>query len=74
MAKGLSIWDTFSRRQRKIKGGGKPTWPAISTTVQGRPPAAKALGFGFPFVPFLSRILPEGTGRVNKEGIAFTTG
>jgi beta-glucosidase len=71
--KGPSIWDAFSRRQGKIKGGGKPT---IACDFYHRYKddilLAKALGFSvFRFSLSWARILPEGTGRVNKEGIAF---
>jgi beta-glucosidase len=71
--KGPSIWDTFSRRQGKIKGGGRPT---VACDFYHRYKddilLAKALGFTvFRFSLSWARILPEGTGRVNKEGIAF---
>jgi beta-glucosidase len=68
--KGLSIWDTFSRRQGKIKGGGKPS---VACDFYHRYKddllLVKALGFGvFRFSISWARVLPEGTGRVNKEG------
>jgi len=71
--KGLSIWDNFSRRQGKIKGGGKPT---VACDFYHRYKddllLVKALGFTvFRFSISWPRILPEGVGRVNKEGIAF---
>lgn len=71
--KGPSIWDAFSRRQGKIKGGGKPT---VACDFYHRYKddilLAKALGFTvFRFSLSWARILPEGTGRVNKEGLAF---
>jgi beta-glucosidase len=71
--KGPSIWDAFSRRQGKIKGGGRPT---IACDFYHRYKddilLVKALGFSvFRFSISWARILPEGTGRVNKEGIAF---
>jgi len=71
--KGPSIWDNFSRRQGKIKGGGKPI---IACDFYHRYKddlmLVKALGFKvFRFSISWPRILPEGTGRVNKEGIAF---
>lgn len=71
--KGLSIWDTFSRRQGKIKGAGKPT---VACDFYHRYKddllLTKALGFNvFRFSISWPRILPEGIGRVNKEGIAF---
>jgi beta-glucosidase len=71
--KGLSIWDTFSRRQGKIKGGAKPTTTCdFYHRYKDDLLLAKALGFTvFRFSLSWARILPEGTGRVNKEGIAF---
>jgi beta-glucosidase len=71
--KGPSIWDAFSRRQGKIKGGGRPT---IACDFYHRYKddilLVKALGFSvFRFSISWARILPEGAGRVNKEGIAF---
>jgi beta-glucosidase len=71
--RGLSIWDVFSRRQGKIKGGGKP-YEACDFYHRYKDDLVlvKALGFSvFRFSISWSRILPEGTGRVNKEGIAF---
>jgi beta-glucosidase len=71
--KGPSIWDAFSRRQGKIRGGGKPM---VACDFYHRYKddilLAKALGFSvFRFSLSWARILPEGIGRVNKEGIAF---
>src|ERR1700743_58484 len=71
--KGPSIWDPFSRRQGKIKGGGRPT---IACDFYHRYKddilLAKALGFSvFRFSISWARILPEGMGRVNQEGIGF---
>jgi beta-glucosidase len=71
--KGPSIWDTFSRRQRKIKGGGRPT---VACDFYHRYKddllLAKALGFSvFRFSLSWARVLPEGVGRVNKEGVLF---
>ena len=71
--KGPSIWDTFARRQGRIKGGGKPI---IACDFYHRYKddilLARALGFSvFRFSISWARILPEGIGRVNKEGIAF---
>lgn len=71
--RGLSIWDVFSRRQGKIKGGGKP-YEACDFYHRYKDDLVlvKALGFSvFRFSISWSRILPEGTGRVNREGIAF---
>lgn len=71
--KGPSIWDAFARRQGKIKGGEKPM---IACDFYHRYKddilLAKALGFSvFRFSLSWARLLPEGVGRVNKEGIAF---
>ncbi|GAC1442574.1 MAG: GH1 family beta-glucosidase [Sediminibacterium sp.] len=71
--RGLSIWDSFSRRQGKIKGGAKPS-DACDFYYRYKDDLVlvKALGFKvFRFSISWSRILPEGIGRVNKEGIAF---
>jgi len=71
--KGPSIWDAFSRRQGKIKGGGKPM---VACDFYHRYKddilLAKALGFTvFRFSLSWARILPEGVGRVNREGLTF---
>ena len=71
--RGLSIWDAFSRRQGKIKGGHKP-YEACDFYYRYKDDLllTKALGFNvFRFSISWSRILPDGTGKVNKEGIAF---
>lgn len=71
--RGLSIWDLFARRQGKIKGGAKP-YPSCDFYYRYKDDLllAKALGFTvFRFSISWSRILPEGIGRVNKEGLAF---
>jgi beta-glucosidase len=71
--KGPSIWDAFSRRQGKIKGGGRPM---VACDFYHRYKddllLAKALGFSvFRFSLSWARILPEGVGRVNKEGLLY---
>jgi beta-glucosidase len=71
--RGASIWDDFARKQGKIKGGGRPL---IACDFYHRYKddllLAKAMGFNsFRFSISWSRVLPEGMGRVNKEGIAF---
>lgn len=71
--RGLSIWEVFARRQGKIKGGDKP-YPGCDFYYRYKDDLllVKALGFKvFRFSISWSRILPEGMGRVNKEGIAF---
>ncbi|MDP1842204.1 MAG: family 1 glycosylhydrolase [Sediminibacterium sp.] len=71
--KGLSNWDVFARRTGKIKGGAKPsTTTDFYYRFKDDLILVKALGFNtFRFSIAWSRILPEGTGRVNKAGIAF---
>jgi beta-glucosidase len=71
--KGLSVWDQFAKRNGKIRDAVKPT---ITCDFYHRYKddllLAKALGFSvFRFSIAWSRILPEGTGRVNKEGLLF---
>ena len=68
-----SVWDTFSRRMGKIKGGAKPTQACdFYHRYKEDLLLVKALGFKvFRFSVSWSRILPEGTGKINKEGIAF---
>ncbi len=71
--RGLSIWDLFARRQGKIKGGFKPY---IACDFYHRYKddllLVKALGFNtFRFSVSWPRILPDGTGKINKEGVAF---
>jgi len=71
--RGPSIWDSFARRQGKIIGAGKP-YEACDFYHRYKDDLllVKALGFRvFRFSISWSRILPEGTGRINKEGIAF---
>lgn len=71
--KGLSIWDNFSRRQGKIKSGHKP-YHACDFYHRYKDDLllVKAMGFKvFRFSISWPRILPEGTGKINKEGIAF---
>ena len=72
-ARGLSIWDVFSRRQGKIKNGDKPSHACdFYFRYKDDILLAKALGFKvFRFSISWSRILPEGTGRINKAGVAF---
>ncbi len=71
--KGLSIWDNFCRRTGKIKGGAKPL---VACDFYHRYKddllLAKALGFNsFRFSISWPRLLPDGSGKVNKEGVAF---
>jgi len=71
--RGLSIWDTFARKSGKIKGGTKPTECCdFYHRYKDDLLLTAALGFNsFRFSISWSRILPEGVGKVNKEGIAF---
>ena len=71
--RGLSIWDNFSRRKGKVRKGHRPS---IACDFYHRFKddilLAKALGFSaFRFSISWSRLIPDGTGRINKEGIAF---
>lgn len=71
--RGLSIWDVFARRRGKIKGSARPFETCdFYHRYKDDLMLVKALGFSvFRFSISWSRILPEGTGRVNREGIAF---
>jgi beta-glucosidase len=68
-----SIWDTFARRQGKIKGGIKPADTCdFYHRYKEDLMMSKALGFSvFRFSISWSRVLPDGIGRVNKDGIRF---
>ena len=71
--KGQTIWDTFSRSTSNIKGGGKLT---VACDFYHRYKddllLVKALGFTvFRFSISWARILPDGTGKINKEGLNF---
>ncbi|SMC66537.1 GH1 family beta-glucosidase [Pedobacter nyackensis] len=71
--KGKSIWDTFSKRSGKIKKGHDP---AIACDFYHRYKEdialIKLMGFsGFRFSISWPRILPQGKGRINREGIRF---
>ena len=71
--KGQTIWDTFSRNNNNIKGRGKLT---IACDFYHRYKddllLVKALGFTvFRFSISWARIMPDGTGKTNKEGLNF---
>lgn len=69
----LSIWDQFARRKGVIKKGAKPT-VACDFYHRYRDDLllVKALGFNsFRFSISWSRILPDGSGKANADGIAF---
>lgn len=71
--KGLSIWDTFSKRNGKIKKGQNPEVACdFYHNYQSDIALVKTLGFKiFRFSISWSRILPYGKGEVNQEGISF---
>lgn len=71
--RGLSIWDVYAKRKGKIKGGAKPFETCdFYHRYKDDLLLVKALGFSvFRFSISWSRILPEGMGKVNKEGLAF---
>lgn len=71
--RGPSIWDAYSKRVGKIKGGAKPsTGCGFYFRYKDDLLLTKALGFtSFRFSISWSRILPDGTGKINKEGINF---
>ncbi len=71
--KSMSTWDAFARRKGKIKSGHTPF---VSADFYHRYKddllLTKALGFtAFRFSISWARVLPDGTGRVNKQGIEF---
>lgn len=71
--KGLSIWDTFSKRNGKIKKGQNPEVACnFYHNYQSDIALVKTLGFKiFRFSISWSRILPYGKGVINQEGISF---
>jgi beta-glucosidase len=71
--KGLSIWDTFSRRSGKIKKGHQLTTACdFYHSYKDDIALVKLLGFKvFRFSISWPRILPIGKGKVNKDGILF---
>lgn len=71
--KGLSIWDTFSRRSGKIKKGHLLTHACdFYHRYEADIALVKSLGFTvFRFSISWPRILPHGKGRINPEGIQF---
>lgn len=71
--RGPSIWDAFARKRGAIRGGATPT-VACDFYHRYRDDLllAKSLGFQlFRFSISWSRVIPDGTGRVNKAGVAF---
>ena len=71
--KGENIWESFAKSRGKIKGGAKPTEACdFYHRYKDDLLLVKALGFSvFRFSISWTRILPDGTGKVNKEGINF---
>jgi beta-glucosidase len=71
--RGLSIWDVFAKRQGKIKDNSKPSHACnFYYRYKDDLLIAKALGFKiFRFSISWTRILPDGTGKVNPAGIKF---
>lgn len=69
--KGTSIWDTFSARKGKILNGDKPTIACdFYSRYQEDVDLVKELNIpNFRFSIAWSRILPDGTGRINQAGI-----
>jgi beta-glucosidase len=71
--RGLSVWDVFSRRVTAIRGGARPTDATLFYhRYKDDLLLVKALGFTtFRFSISWSRILPQGTGKVNQAGLQF---
>ena len=71
--RGPSIWDVFARQPGKIAGGGTPEVACDQYHRFEQDVAEmKRLGIrSYRFSFSWSRILPEGTGRVNPEGVAY---
>lgn len=71
--KGLSIWDTFSKRKKKIQNRDTPA-DACDFYHRYKEDIAiiKKLGIpNFRFSLSWARIIPEGTGKINQQGIDF---
>lgn len=71
--KSMSIWDAFARRQGKIKSGHTPFVAAdFYHRYKDDLLLTKALGFNsFRFSISWARLLPDGVGKVNKQGLQF---
>jgi beta-glucosidase len=71
--RGPSIWDVFARRQGKIRGRAKPyTSSDFYHRFKDDLLLVKALGFNtFRFSLSWSRIIPDGTGKINQQGLSF---
>ena len=71
--RGLSIWDVFARKRGAINDKSTPTVTCdFYHRYRDDLLLAKSLGFTvFRFSISWSRVLPEGTGRVNQAGVDF---
>lgn len=71
--KGLSIWDTFAKRSGKVKNGHQPATACnFYHSYKEDIALVKLLGFSvFRFSISWPRILPQGKGNVNREGLKF---
>lgn len=71
--KGLSIWDTFTQQKGKIKNGHHGNIACdFYNQYQSDVSLVKALNIpNFRFSISWSRILPDGTGKINQAGIAY---
>ena len=71
--RGPSIWDVFARRQGKIKAKAKPyTATDFYHRFKDDLLLVKALGFNtFRFSLSWSRIMPDGSGKINQAGLLF---
>lgn len=71
--RGLSIWDSFAKKQGSIKDASKPS-DACNFYYRYKDDLLIAKGLGFKVFRFSiswSRIFPDGTGKSNPKGIAF---
>lgn len=71
--RGPSIWDVFSRLPGKIKNGGRPDVACDSYHLYEKDVAMmKDMGIkSYRFSFSWSRIIPDGTGAVNQDGIRY---
>jgi beta-glucosidase len=71
--RGASVWDMFARRQGKIKGAAHPyTATDFYHRFKDDLLLVKALGFNtFRFSLAWPRIIPDGSGKVNQQGLKF---
>ena len=71
--KGLSIWDEFSKKKNKILNNDSPAIACdFYNNYKEDIALIKQLGIpNFRFSLSWSRILPNGTGKINQQGIEF---